>query len=142
MPEDYANRRRHDRMSVGLRVRISTIDPEVDPGTGKPYFRSSEESCANVSRGGAFVRTPEPIAPGRRVLVDMEIPDGVNVQAIGRVAWSRMMVTPSGSVECGIGVEFLGGSPEHFDRLDRFLARRARSADARARAASPPSRGA
>ena len=38
-------------------VRISTIEPERDPWTGRPFFRATEETCGNLSEGGAFVRT-------------------------------------------------------------------------------------
>ncbi|MCZ6783213.1 MAG: PilZ domain-containing protein [Proteobacteria bacterium] len=124
MPEEGLNHRRHRRLPVKMNVRIATIDPERDPVSGKPYFRSSEETCANVSRGGAFVSTQEPVAPGRRLLLDIQIPNGPSVQAIGRVAWTRTTVTPSGiREESGIGVEFLGGSPEHFDALEDFIRR-------------------
>jgi Tfp pilus assembly protein PilZ len=112
------------RLAVRMPVRISTIDPETDPWTGKPYFRTSNETSANVSRGGAFVLTPEPIAPGRRVLLELHIPDGETVQTIGRVAWSKSSFWPAGKTgTSGVGVEFLGGTPEEFAALERFLER-------------------
>lgn len=52
-------RRRHDRVAWTTRVRVSTIDPEIDGGTGRPFFRACEEECTNLSRGGALVRTHE-----------------------------------------------------------------------------------
>jgi hypothetical protein len=112
------------RVAVRMPVRISTIDPETDPWTGKPYFRTSDETSGNVSRGGAFVVTPEPIAPGRRVLLELHIPDGETVQTIGRIAWSRSSFSPAGKTgTSGVGVEFLGGTPEQFAALERFLER-------------------
>jgi Tfp pilus assembly protein PilZ len=128
------NQRRHTRVPIRMAVRISTIDPELDPETGKPYFRTSEETCANVSRGGAFVVTPEPIAPGRRLLLELEMPEGRTVQTIGRVAWVKITMSPPGKKPAaGIGVEFLGGSPEQLSALETFLSkasRRRRSARA------------
>ena len=124
------NRRqqRYQRVSVQLPVRISTIDAELDRETGEPYFRSSEETCANVSRGGAFVATPEPVAPGRRLLIELELPSGESVQTIARVAWSKTQLAESdGDASGGIGVEFLGGSPEHLAALDRYVSRVART---------------
>ena len=61
------------RVQVRVGVRISTIDPETDPDTGRPYFRTSEETCANVSRGGAYVETNEVISPGRLLLVELQL---------------------------------------------------------------------
>ena len=67
---------RYSRLSVRVPVRISSIDPEFDPTTGKPFFYTSEEVCLNLSRGGAFVATGDGIAPGRRLLVELDLPDG------------------------------------------------------------------
>src|SRR3989304_2619531 len=99
-------------------VRIATIEPERDPWTGRPFFRASQETCANVSSGGAYVQTgeplgpgrpillaiplpggphvrpAEPLAPGRRILLEITLPDGQPVEAIGRIAWSKRVLTP------------------------------------------------
>lgn len=115
-------RRRHPRVAANLDVRISTIEPERDPWTGRPFFRASQETCANVSRGGAFVRTGEELTPGRRLLVELKLPDGSPLEAIGRVAWTkRVMGGPQGEDSVGVGVEFIGGSPEELERLDLFI---------------------
>jgi hypothetical protein len=140
------------RVSVRLRARISTIDPETDPFTGKPFFRTSEETSANLSRGGVFVSTLESIPPGRRVLVELEMPGGRSVQAVGRVAWTRVPVeergadSPAGQtdrpLEPGVGVQFLGGPRGDLQALDRFVSRsiRARSVSAATPAEIAPTR--
>lgn len=117
---------RHPRLAVRMRVRLSTIDAETDPWTGKTFFRTSEETCANVSSSGAFVATSETIPPGRRVLLEFEIPGGRDVQATGRVAWAKPATStelPAGGAEVGIGVEFLGGARDQLLELERFVAR-------------------
>ena len=96
MPEE-ARRRRYEHVNAHLPVRISTIEPETDPWTGKPFFRSSCEWSGNVSRGGVFVHTREPIRPGSRVLVELDLPGGTAVEALGRVAWTASMVRPTSS---------------------------------------------
>jgi PilZ domain-containing protein len=111
--------RRHPRVTVDLPIRLSTIDPEVDPWTGRPFFRSCEETVADVSRGGARVLSDEPLGAGRRILLEMDLPDGRLFEAIARVAWSRL--DPGTSTTYGLGLEFLGGTPDHLARLDRFL---------------------
>ena len=112
------------RLSVRVPIRISTIDPERDPATGKLYFFTAEEYSANISRNGAFVTTPEPIDPGRRVLVEIDIPSGSSIQTIGRVVWKRIAPgsseTPS-QARPGVGIEFTGGRSELFNELDRYL---------------------
>ena len=126
------------RIAVRLRARISTIDPETDPFTGKPFFRTCEETSANVSKGGVFVSMRETIAPGRRLLVELSIPGGQTVQAVGRVAWTRATLgssptTPAGNTgagersETGIWIEFLGGARDELHALERFVSRATRA---------------
>jgi uncharacterized protein (TIGR02266 family) len=122
MDDNSTARRRHRRISAALPVRVSTIEPERDQWTGRPFFRATREHCANVSRGGAFVRTAEPLAPGRRILIELQLPNGEPLEAIGRVAWTRRIMSPNESeTEGGIGVEFLGAASEQFSALERFL---------------------
>jgi Tfp pilus assembly protein PilZ len=120
--DDYQQQRRHRRVCASMPVRISTIEPERDPWTGRPFFRASQETCANVSRGGAYVQTGEPLAPGRRVLLEITLPDGRPVEAIGRIAWSKRVLTPrERDVQAGIGIEFLGGAAEQFSALENYI---------------------
>jgi len=124
MPQAPTERRRHTRVPLALSIRVSTIDPETDPWTGRPFFRSSQELCANLSRGGAFVRTREPFSAGRRLLIELELPDGRPLEAVGRVAWTRVVLRPAGrsDEETGVGIEFLGGVPDELARLEELLA--------------------
>ena len=103
-------------------MRISTIEPERDPWTGRPFFRATQETCANVSRGGAFVRTAEPLKPGRRVLIELQLPNGAPIEAIGRVAWTKRVLAPNEQDrDAGIGIEFMGGVPEQIEELQAFI---------------------
>ena len=121
MDEEH-QKRRHPRRDSDLPVRISTIDPEKDPFTGRPFFRSIQETCTNVSRGGAFVRTRETLESGRRVLVELTLPDGRELEAIGRVAWNKRVLAPEhGADDVGLGVEFLGAASEELSALEAFL---------------------
>jgi Tfp pilus assembly protein PilZ len=120
--DDYQDRRRHRRVAAVMPVRLSTIEPERDPWTGRPFFRATQETCGNVSRGGAYVQTVEPLAPGRRILLELTLPDGQSVEAIGRIAWSKRVLTPrERDVQAGIGVEFLGGAAEQFAALESYI---------------------
>jgi Tfp pilus assembly protein PilZ len=119
-----SQRRRFERVRTDIPVRISTIEPDQDPLTGRTYFRASQERASNVSRGGVFVQTHELLGPGRRVLVELSLPDGGQVAAIGRVAWTQyaMQPRPTGTA-CGVGIEFLGGATEHLRALEEFVKR-------------------
>jgi hypothetical protein len=123
MPEQaLQDRRRHRRVRVDASIRLSTIDAEIDPWTGRSFFRAWEERCANVSRGGLLVRSRERLAPGRRLLLELDLPDGPSVEAIARVAWTHpASPAEEGDPGFGLGIEFLGGVPDHMARLESFL---------------------
>lgn len=130
MPDTSDSRpRRHARVPADLPVRISTIEPDLDPLTGRSYFRASLERCSNLSRGGVFIQTTELLDPGRRVLVELSLPDGAQVEAIGRVAWTQRTLRAPSDPNCGVGVEFLGGAAEHFSVLEEYVRRGATAHD-------------
>ena len=117
--------RRHDRIPARIPVRLSTIEPDTDPWTGRPYFRASQEQCENLSRGGAFVRTAELLDPGKKVLLELQLPNGSQVEAVGRVAWTKRVISPEGdeAPDSGVGVEFLGGVSDQLAAIEAFLMR-------------------
>lgn len=120
----FSRRQMHRRMNLRVPVRISTIDSARDPETGKAYFHTSEETCADVSSGGAFVLTPEALELGRRLLLEIELPNGASLQILARVVWRRIApITPSASPgeRPGIGVEFTGGNAEGLAQLERYI---------------------
>jgi len=105
-----------------MAIRISTIEPERDPWTGRPFFRASQETCCNVSRGGVFVRTTEPLDPGRRLLIEAHLPSGAPLEAIGRVAWTKRIMMPHArDAESGIGIEFIGAASDQFSALEDYI---------------------
>lgn len=117
------------RTATAVPVRVSTVDPEVDPTTGRTFFRSAEETTGNLSRGGVYVRSWEPLASGRRVVITLDLSDARDgsdeLQLVGRVVWARRRLTQSGDVleQPGYGVEFTGGTREELERLDAHLKR-------------------
>ncbi|MEN8181764.1 MAG: PilZ domain-containing protein [Myxococcota bacterium] len=80
MFDDNQPNRRHHRVDLRLPVRVSSIDPEPSP-TGRS-FRASREICANLSLGGLGLLTRDPLVPGRRVLLELELPDGGALETI------------------------------------------------------------
>ena len=112
-----AIRRRHERRPFTTSVRVSTIDPELDPASGRSFFRTSQERSVDISAGGLALRTEDPLVPGRRVLIEVDTPDGELIEAVGRVAWARLDPHRRGERWVGIGVEFLGGDRSELIRL-------------------------
>ena len=117
-----ANRRRYPRRPLSSTVRISTIDPELDPDSGRSFFRTSHETSVDFSRGGLALRTRDPMRPGRRVLIEVGGADGDPIEAVGRVAWVRVDPRNTGEAWIGVGVEFLGGQASAISQLDEMLA--------------------
>ena len=122
--------RLHDRTPVEVEVRVSTIDPEIDTETGRRYFRETEETCATLSPGGAFIRSLDPPAEGRRLVLQIHVPGEVEpIEATGRVAWTRRSLDPTAAApenpgEIGAGVEFTDTDPHTRLVLARYLALR------------------
>ncbi len=116
-------RRQHHRTPVDVEVRVSTIDPEIDPETGRVYYRETEETCATLSPGGAFIRSLDPPAVGRRLVLQIHVPgEGKPIEATGRVAWSKRELHPKPRPLSGAGVEFTAADPQARRALARFLA--------------------
>ena len=115
------NRRRFRRRPMRSLVRISTIDPELDPESGRFFFRTSHETSADFSLGGLSLRTQDPMRTGRRVLIEVDGPDGGAIEAVGRIAWVRVDPRNRGEGWIGVGVEFLGGQTHALSKLDAAL---------------------
>lgn len=123
-----AGLQRFPRVVTEIPIRIGTVDAETDPSTGRTFFRSAEETTANLSRGGAYIHSWEPLATGRTVVITIDLPSerggAQELQLVGEVVWTRRGVKPakSGALEpAGYGVEFVGGSCTELEALDRFL---------------------
>lgn len=113
--------RRHARVDLRARARVSSIDPERD-GSGALCFHESDELCENLSLGGAFIHTPDPPAQGRRVLLQIHLPDGAALEAVGRVAWTQRALGASGEPHAiGVGIEFLSDDLETRGVIERYL---------------------
>lgn len=119
--QEIGNRRRFQRRPMRSTVRISTIDPDLDPASGRSFFRTSHETSVDFSRGGLSLRTRDPMRTGRRVLIEVDGPDGRRAEAVGRVAWVRLDPHNRGEAWIGVGVEFLGGEVASLSQIDASL---------------------
>jgi len=72
--------------------------------------------CANVSKGGIFLRTMNPQPMGKRVRVRFKLPGGRReIDAEATVAWS--------DARCGMGLQFVAIDSEAQAELDGFVDR-------------------
>jgi Tfp pilus assembly protein PilZ len=69
---------------------------------------------ANISTGGLFINTQEPIRPGTRMVVRFELPSNKHrVIAISRVSYVKKGT--------GLGVEFLGLDDEDREEIEAYI---------------------
>jgi len=70
---------------------------------------------ANVSTGGLFITTEEPIRAGTRMVVRFELPNNKHrVIAVSRVAYVRKGL--------GLGVEFVSLDDEDREEIEAYIA--------------------
>ena len=69
---------------------------------------------ANISLGGLFISTEEPIRTGTRMVVRFELPNKHRVIAVSRVRYAKKGI--------GLGVEFLGLDEEDHEELKDYIA--------------------
>lgn len=101
------DRRHADRHPCVLRVQYR--------GTG--HFLVSY--CTNLSRGGLFVTTSDPLDVGTLLTLDLSIPGGETVEVNGRVAWVRAP-RPDGTLG-GMGLSFENVDTVLGDRIDTLV---------------------
>jgi uncharacterized protein (TIGR02266 family) len=105
-----------DQRSSGDRVVI-----EVDIGvlTESNFYAGLSQ---DLSRGGVFIATYQPLPPGKTVSLYFVLPDGHTVSADGIVRWTR---EASDDAPPGMGVAFQLLRPEDVQAIERFCANRA-----------------
>src|SRR5512133_3640599 len=102
---------------VGAELRIRLAYGSVDDFV--------ERYCANVSRGGIFVRTRDPRPPGSEVQLDVSLDSGQPViRGRGIVRWTTPPSGPGEAArEAGMGIRFVELTAESRALVDRIVAR-------------------
>jgi hypothetical protein len=122
------DQRRESRVSAGLRVSTTTMDPVRDVVTHEICYQISEDDTTlNLSRRGVRLRCERPPEIGTRLLLQIQ-PQGEEtpIEVIGRTCWTRVEYQPgSGGARpyAAVGVELVGGSRRALTRYGRCLAR-------------------
>jgi uncharacterized protein (TIGR02266 family) len=75
----------------------------------------------NLSRGGVFLESEEPLAVGSEIALQVEVPDAGPVTLRGRVTWRRENPDVDGPV--GFGVEFEDMVDTRGNLIDELVAR-------------------
>src|SRR3954468_7702197 len=106
------------RGPVNLRIkfRSASLDDFIDP------------SAVDVSRGGIFIRTREPLSVGTRLKLDFQLLEQGLLQGDGTVVWIRESDPTRPAVTPGMGVRFDQLTPESQPVLEKILVEKERLA--------------
>jgi type IV pilus assembly protein PilZ len=109
---------RRDSIRVPARLRVGF----------KSYGEIRESLMTNMSRGGLFISTPEPLPLGTRLRVQLRIEESNDVIDLPAVVASRNSGPGLMSEELGMGVKFVQLSPDEEKALDNLYERALRRA--------------
>ena len=103
--------REYPRYEVSIPVDCSTRDVFV-----------SNHVC-NISKGGLFIRSDQPLPLNSEVSLVLRLPDGGRcIRATGRVIWNYDMQKGTTRIVPGSGIRFLDLPPSDRADLESFLA--------------------
>lgn len=83
------------------RLAYSTICAYREAGLMEPSYGMTYD----ISRGGLYVRTLDPPAPGTSIWVELRTPDGEPVHLRGTVAWRKPASGAAGGSPVGFGLQ-------------------------------------
>src|SRR5215468_5158887 len=113
MPEKEKSKvnRQADRLQHELLVAYRTVDGFIT------------DWAVNISKGGIFINTRNPLAVGTTIRLIISLPDtAFPFELTGRVARVAEFNNPSNQVP-GMGIEFVDVDDEKRARIERFVER-------------------
>ena len=106
MVEDSDERRSHPRMPIALKVEYKRLNS---------FFA---DYTKNISRGGTFIRTRNPLAIGTEFMFHLQVPKLERPLALkGKVQWVVREEEASEEQEPGMGIGFIYESEADRDRI-------------------------
>jgi uncharacterized protein (TIGR02266 family) len=111
MTEDTRKDRRAKIVSLNVRYKSATVDEFI------------ENHSHDVSKGGLFIKTPTPFAPGTLIKFEIRIAnDRAVITGVGRVVWKREPSQAAGERPSGMGVKFIKIDDSSRQLIDRIVA--------------------
>jgi uncharacterized protein (TIGR02266 family) len=101
-----AERRKYERAEATAQVEYELTNSSSGPSRVR-------RNMANISLGGVFIATEEPIRTGTRMVVRFELPNKHRVIAVSRVRYVKK--------DIGLGVEFLSLDEEDREELKEYI---------------------
>ena len=101
------NRRKDERIEVTVRVEFD-----------EEYWGLTQ----NLSNGGAFILTPNPMDLGDEFLLKLHIANGGEpVEVACKVVWTNIYGKETEALRRGMGVKFLELRPEDQNRIQEYI---------------------
>src|SRR4051794_22713624 len=104
--------RKDKRAPVSLKVRFksATVDEFI------------EHYSKDVSRGGIFIKSSQPMAVGTLLKFQFQLKDESQlIRGVGRVVWSRAEEDAGSDQPSGMGIKFIKMDPESKAMVDRIV---------------------
>lgn len=99
--------------------------PQENQAEQIPPMQPKKESLSfgeDFNRGGAFIRTANPMELGEHILLRLQIPDGQEtVELTCKVIWTNKYGKESKHLRRGMGVKFLNLCPEVKKRVEKCI---------------------
>lgn len=106
-------------LSMTVRYKSATLDEFI------------EHHSHDVSRGGMFIKTPQPFPPGTLLKFEVRIAEDQKVmQGVGRVVWKREGASVDPERPGGMGVKYIKLDDESRRVIDQLLSARAEETSA------------
>jgi uncharacterized protein (TIGR02266 family) len=97
-------------------------DERLDEILQVEFEDSPVGQTVNISRGGVFIRTPNPLDLEEEFLLKLHIPDGQEpMEALCKVVWANKYGKESEEMPRGMGVKFLRLQDEFKRRIEEFI---------------------
>ena len=101
---------RRDLVRLGFTATVDVLTPST-------FWTGFTE---NISEGGLFLATAEPLRIGDEVAITLGIEGDPPIELTGVVRWLRLSQGPNGPAP-GAGVQFVGMNEETSLRIHRFM---------------------
>jgi uncharacterized protein (TIGR02266 family) len=76
----------------------------------------------NLSKGGAFILTPDPMDLGDEFFMKLHMPDdGEAIEVTCKVVWTNKYGKETQDMRRGMGIKFLGIQPEVQNRIEEYI---------------------
>jgi uncharacterized protein (TIGR02266 family) len=101
------DKRKHSRIQKKVKSEVA----------GKDHL--SYSSSLDLSAGGMFISTPDPVAPGSEIDLSIKLSDGEIISLKGIVRWTKD--EDSDESRAGMGIEFTNLTPEAETKIRTHL---------------------